>query len=93
MNNTFDDFFRIFGGTAALARVLGSKVSTTGEMKRRGTIPPEYWRILISAAQARGINLTVDDLLDAYILAKYRRPPRAPSPTSSSRQPETADAA
>jgi hypothetical protein len=50
------DIFSAFGGPSAVARVLRVKPSTASEMKRRGSIPAEYWRDLVDAAESRAIG-------------------------------------
>jgi hypothetical protein len=62
--NSVTDIFAAFGGPASLARVLGVRPSTASEMKRRGSIPSEYWRELIVAAK----RLRIDGI-DADMLA------------------------
>lgn len=48
------DIFELFGGNAAVARVLGVGPSTASEMKRRESIPVEYWPALVDAAKHLG---------------------------------------
>lgn len=81
MMTTFDDIFEAFGGNSALARAIGVKISTAGEMRRRGSVPPEHWLRLIRAAEERDIVLTADQLLAMYVAIKSR-----------SREPATAAA-
>lgn len=72
MMTNFDDIFEAFGGNSALARAIGVKISTAGEMRRRGTVPPDHWLKLMRAAEERGITLTSDQLLVMYDAAKSR---------------------
>ncbi|WP_373325086.1 carph-isopro domain-containing protein [Methylobacterium organophilum] len=53
---TVADIFAALGGPSAVARTLGVRQSTASEMKRRNSIPPEYWVRLVGAAQAKGID-------------------------------------
>lgn len=46
-----DDIFEAFGGNAAVARVLKVGPSTASEMKRRESIPVEYWPALVDEAK------------------------------------------
>lgn len=48
---TVSDIFDAFGGNAAIGRVLGVNPSTASEMKRRESIPVEYWPMLVEAAK------------------------------------------
>lgn len=42
-------------GVKVLAELIGVKESHVRVMKARGSIPAEYWGVLIEAAPARGI--------------------------------------
>ncbi len=45
------------GGSASISRELGFKhASTVSEMKRRGSIPVEYWDGFIKIAEGRGVE-------------------------------------
>jgi hypothetical protein len=64
------DIFDVLGGPSAVARLLNVKPSTAGEMKRRGSIPSEYWQDLILAAQRRRISgLDADRLVALHARA------------------------
>lgn len=65
--NTVDDIFNEFGGPTAVGKVLGKEPSTASEMKRRGSIPVEYWPQLIAAAQERGIELDYGRLVSIHV--------------------------
>lgn len=45
------EVFSAFGGPAMVARALGVRPSTASEMKRRGSIPAEYWLDLVREAK------------------------------------------
>lgn len=65
---TVDDVFTAFGGPAVVMRILDLKRSTATEIKRRGSIPVEYWPGLIEAAPRYGISgLTSDKLLQIHV--------------------------
>lgn len=53
--DSFTDIINAFG-VKALAEILGVKESHARVMKTRGSIPAEYWGLLIEAAPARGIQ-------------------------------------
>jgi hypothetical protein len=74
------DLFDAFGGQAAVARVLNVGASTASEMKRRQSIPAEYWPELVSEASRRGISGVTFEWL-AVIYARGRG--RLPTPVSS----------
>jgi hypothetical protein len=63
------------GGSTAVARIIGKGPSTVSEMKRRGSVPVEYWPSLVAAAadaeladrdRRQPFNLTNDMLVDAH---------------------------
>jgi hypothetical protein len=60
---TVDELFARFGGSAAVARAIGKGPSTASEMKRRNSIPVEYWPALIESETGRQIGLRSDDLM------------------------------
>lgn len=51
---TVEKLFETFGGPTALARALDVGTSTASEMKRRKSIPVEYWPRIVSEAGSRG---------------------------------------
>lgn len=67
------DIFDALGGPAAIARELRIKPSTASEMKRRGSIPAEYWAELAAIAERRRHPEINADLLAAL----HARPSRA----------------
>ena len=73
---TVSDIFSALGGPSSVARILGVRPSTASEMKRRGSIPAEYWRDLVLAAERRAIRG-----IDAATLAEiHARPSGVPEP-------------
>ena len=71
---TVSDIFYALGGPSSVARILGVRPSTASEMKRRGSIPAEYWRDLVLAAERRAIRG-----IDAATLAEiHARPSGVP---------------
>lgn len=53
--DTVDEVFVAFGGPTALARAIGIKTSAASEMRRRKSIPVDYWKDLVGAAEESGI--------------------------------------
>lgn len=54
---TVGDIIDSFGGNSTFARVLGLKgASTASEMRRRGSIPGEYWHQIATIAASQGIK-------------------------------------
>lgn len=45
-----------FGGNTRFAEIIGKAPSTASEMKRRRSIPVDYWPAIIAAAPAYGIE-------------------------------------
>lgn len=65
------DLINRFGGNAAFAAVIGKAPSTASEMKRRGSIPVDYWPAVISAAADKGISgVTAEWLMWAHAPAE-----------------------
>jgi hypothetical protein len=54
------------GGPTAFGRAIGVGTSTASEMKRRRSIPVQYWPSVISAAETVGKTITPDDLMIAH---------------------------
>ena len=67
------------GGPSAVARMIRVRQSAASEMKRRGTIPPRYWRDLIQGAQEAGKRVVTSDLL----VDLHARPARSADPPGS----------
>lgn len=49
------ELIEAFGGPTGFARVIGKGPSTASEQKRSGSIPVEYWDLVVSAARDAGI--------------------------------------
>jgi hypothetical protein len=62
---TVSDIFEVFGGNAAVARILGVGASTASEMKRRESIPVEYWPALVAEAKTLGRD---DVTLEQFVI-------------------------
>lgn len=63
-----------FGGNTKFAEVIGKGPSTASEMRRRESIPPEYWPALIHAAKDRGIaGVTAESLMEIAARNAARR--------------------
>lgn len=57
--------FPVFGKLADMARVLEVGPSTVSEMRRRNSIPVEYWPRLVEEAERIGRNdLTLEKLVE-----------------------------
>ncbi|MEE7460643.1 hypothetical protein MFUR16E_04515 [Methylobacterium fujisawaense] len=69
------DLFEALGGTSAVARLLGVGQSTASEMKRRGSIPSEYWVGLVQKAhEAQIVGVTYEVLAFVHAAAKGKLP-------------------
>lgn len=70
--DTVDDVFRAFGGPTTVARALNLKgASTASEMRRRGSIPVDYWQRLVEVAPDFGVcNLTYEKLVSMHTTAE-----------------------
>lgn len=66
---TVSDIFDVLGGNASVARILRVNPSTASEMKRRESIPVEYWPALVAEAERSGkTEITLERL--AIIMAE-----------------------
>lgn len=52
---TVPELIDAFGGNAAFAKVIGKGPSTASEQRRSGSVPNEYWDLVIAAAREAGI--------------------------------------
>ena len=76
--STVPDLIDAFGGNAAFARVIGKGASTVGEQKRNGSIPVEYWDLIIAAAPDSGVpGVTYEALAKMHIPEERRAEVRA----------------
>lgn len=74
-NLAVSNIINAFGGTSAFARAIGVGQSTASEMKRRGSIPAEYWVLLVRAADDVGVvNVTFENLARIHAVAKGKLP-------------------
>ncbi len=70
---TVPDLIEAFGGPTDFARVIGKGPSTASEQKRSGSIPVEYWDLVIAGASAAGIpGVTYEALARMHIPAERR---------------------
>jgi hypothetical protein len=58
------NLIRLWPTVAEFARDLGQQPARVYKWSGRDSIPPQFWREVVRAAEARGIAVTVDDLLD-----------------------------
>lgn len=61
--NAAENVINMFGGPAALARMIGKGQSTVSYWKRVGTVPARWQPILLSLAHANTISLTSADFV------------------------------
>lgn len=54
--DTLDDLFERFGGAAKVGQAIGVSTEHAASMKRRKSIPVDYWPKLIGAARDRRIS-------------------------------------
>lgn len=54
--NTFADVFAKWDTIAAFGADIGVSSMHARAMKRRGSIPPEYWPATVAAAKKRGFH-------------------------------------
>lgn len=76
--NTISDLIDAFGGSTRFAAVIGKNPSTASEMKRRGSIPVEYWPKVIDGARDAGIHgISNDTLVQLHIAPSALTAPAA----------------
>lgn len=63
---TVDDLFSTLGGPAAVARLIGVSTEHATAMRRRRSIPVDYWPALLESEGGKQINLTSDDLVRVH---------------------------
>lgn len=71
---TVSDLIEALGGNSAFGRIIGKRPSTASEMKRRGSIPVEYWPAVTAAARGVGMQIQYSDLVAMHV-------PSPPAPT------------
>lgn len=63
---TVDDIYELLGGPAAVGRLIGKSTEHAATMRRRGSIPVEYWPDILEGLKAKGRDSTADDLLRCH---------------------------
>lgn len=64
---TVADIIDALGGNAVVARFLDAKPSTISEIKRRNSLPPKFFRAIVTLAEQKGIDwVTADFLADLH---------------------------
>lgn len=76
---TFPRIYRLWPTNRELAEATGVKFQTARKWRERGLVPTENWPALIDAADEKGVALTADDLMRAYVRVKNRRRKEAAS--------------
>lgn len=72
---TVPELIAAFGGPAKYGRVIGKGASTGSEQKRAGSIPVEYWDLVIAGAADLGIpGVSYETLAKMHIPADRRVP-------------------
>lgn len=74
--HTIRDLITQFGGCTKFGELIGKRASTASEMKRRNSIPVEYWPTVVKAAQEKGVKgVSLEKLVEMHLR------PRAPKST------------
>jgi hypothetical protein len=72
---TLDDIFAAFGGPSKVGQIISVSTEHAAGMKRRGSIPVDYWPALIAAARERriyGVTYEALTLMHANRTAQQR---------------------
>jgi hypothetical protein len=51
------------GNAEAMAKDIAEEGVTVRQWRNRGNIPPQYWRKIIDAAEAKGVTLTLEQFI------------------------------
>ncbi len=82
-----ESFFQAFAGPANFGRAIGVSTEHAAQMRRRRSIPADYWPRLIEAARERGIDgITFESLAEARP-ARRRKAPAGGGPCPAPRPP------
>lgn len=65
--NSVASLIASLGGNAAVGRMIGKASSTVSEMKRRGSVPVEYWPAIRAEALRMGLSVSYDDLVGMHM--------------------------
>jgi len=69
---TVNDFFREFGGTSEVARLLGVPQSTAAEMKRKRSIHIKHWPKILESERGQDLAISCYILLQMNLKPKDR---------------------
>jgi DNA-binding transcriptional regulator YdaS (Cro superfamily) len=64
-NENINRIIDLFGGGSAMAKALDTYPSLVSQWKVRKSIPKSWWISIATAAEAKGIELTLDDIMKA----------------------------
>lgn len=67
-----EQIFEDLGGTSAVAKMIGVGQSTASEMKRRKSIPVEYWPAIVSSEKAEEHSITYDRMVAVHVLERSK---------------------
>lgn len=70
---SFSDIIDALGGSGVLSKALGLPLGTTSAMKTRDSIPPEYWRDVVSLAKSRGVDGVTYERMAVFAAARKKR--------------------
>lgn len=73
MSMTHSDVIDLWNSIAAFAEDVGVAYGTAKAMRRRNSIPPEYWIVVVQKATGRGISAVSLEVL-ASAVAKTVEP-------------------
>jgi hypothetical protein len=67
---TIDAIFSNLGGPASVGRIIGKSTEHAASIRRRGSVPVEYWPKIIEAARGLDLAITYETLVAAHTEAK-----------------------
>lgn len=63
--NTFIDIIKSWPSVSALAKDIHEKPETVKKWRQRGSIPVSKWDAIRSAAEKRGIEINIEEMIRA----------------------------
>lgn len=63
MIRSVDELFEVCGGPARVGRAIGKSTEHAAAMKRRSSVPTDYWHDLVEWAKGQGLEGVTFDVL------------------------------
>lgn len=63
MIRSVDELFEVCGGPARVGRAIGKSTEHAAAMRRRSSVPTDYWAVLVEWAKGEGLEAVTFDTL------------------------------